>query len=239
MSTVTAASPIPQTKARPLSTQEATGDQRIAIRDVGWMVYETLVDSIGAGQHVRVAYDGRDLEIMTLGYIHEAWNDIFGRLIDAVLEELEIRCLAGGQTTWKRPELQRGLESDRCYFFDPEKLARIEAAWARRSNDVKDYPNPDLAIEIDVSPSQIDRASIYEALKVSELWRFDGETLMIEHLGPEGLYLPAAASRYLPIRADEIATWVKAEDARDRATWGRRLRAWIRAELVPRREGHR
>jgi hypothetical protein len=32
-------------------------EQRIVIRDVTWHVYETLVESIGEGQHVRVAYD--------------------------------------------------------------------------------------------------------------------------------------------------------------------------------------
>lgn len=237
MSTITAPPPSPATKAPFHATPEITGDQRIVIRDVGWHIYETLVDSIGEGQPVRVAYDGRDLEIMTLGYVHEGWNDVISRLIDAVLEELRIPCMAGGQTTWKRREVERGLESDRCYFFDPGKLPQVEAAWARKSNDVNDYPNPDLAIEVDVSHSQIDRPSIDAALRVPEIWRFDGETLIIEQLGPDGSYVEAKTSRYLPIRPDEIVYWIKAEDAHNRATWGPRLREWIRAELAPRQQG--
>ena len=37
---------------------------------------------------------------------------------------------------------------------------------ARGSNDVADYPNPDLAIEVDISPSQLDRPEIYAKLQV-------------------------------------------------------------------------
>ena len=41
--------------------------------------------------------------------------------------------------------------------------------------DIADYPNPDLAIEIDISPPEVDREGIYKSLKVAEIWRFDGE----------------------------------------------------------------
>ena len=33
-------------------------------------------------------------------------------------------------------------------------------------------PNPDLAIEVDISPPKVDRPGIYAALKVMEVWRF-------------------------------------------------------------------
>jgi hypothetical protein len=36
---------------------------------VGWQTYETLTEAIGEGQHVRLAYDGKDLEILTAGYL--------------------------------------------------------------------------------------------------------------------------------------------------------------------------
>ena len=39
------------------------------------------------------------------------------------------------------------------------------------SNDVADYPNPDLMSEVDLSPSKIDRPGIYRALEVAEFWR--------------------------------------------------------------------
>jgi Uma2 family endonuclease len=203
---------------------------------VGWHVYETLVDGIAEGQHVYVAYDGKDLEIMTKGYRHEGYKVRFGCLMVALRFELDIPCLEGGETTWKRPEIARGLEADLCYFFATEKLAAVSASFARQSDDIADYPDPDLAIEIDLSPSQIDRPGIYAALRVAELWRFDGKVVVIEQLGPKGTYVAIESSRFVLIRPDEILRWVVQEDSSDRNGWERRLRAWIRDELAGQRQ---
>ena len=165
-------------------------EQRIAIRDIPWDLYDRLSDAIGEGQHVHLAYDGKDLEIMTVGPTHEDAKEYLGRFVNAVAFEARVRCRGLGQTTWKRPELSRGIEADLCYFFDPEKLAIVVDARARQSNNVADYPNPDLAIEIDISPSQIDRPSIYRALKVAEVWRFDGASLVIDPLANTEARIP-------------------------------------------------
>ena len=70
--------------------------------------------------------------------------------------------------------------ADQCYYFLPEKLAADAAALERGSDDIADYPNPDLAIEVDISPPAVDRAGIYAALGVTEVWRFDGQDVVIE-----------------------------------------------------------
>ena len=95
---------------------------------------------------------------------------------------------------------------------------------------------PDLGIEVDISPSKIDRPGIYAALKVSEVWRFDGESeeVVIERLGEDGSFHPVEGSTFLPIRAKEVRRWVVEEDSSDESAWARRLRAWVRAELAPR-----
>ena len=132
-----------------------------------------------------------------------------------------------GETTWKRSEIQRGIEADQSYYFSPEKLT---AARSRGASDVASFPNPDLAIEVDLSPSLIDRPSIYAALGVAEVWRFDGETLTIERLGPDGRYEEVAASTFLGVRPDEVARWLVAEDTTDEIAWLERLSAWLRNE---------
>ena len=111
-----------------------------------------------------------------------------------VAEELGIDSAGGGDTTWKRPELARGLEADECYYFLPEKIAADAAALERGSDDIADYPNPDLAIEVDLSPPQVDRAGIYAALRVAEVWRFDGRTVVIDRLTADGTYMAADAA---------------------------------------------
>ncbi len=211
-------------------------DHRVVIRGVDWPFYEQLVDSIPEGANLHVDYDGKDLEIMSLSALHDGDKKLFGQLVEAIAQELEIPYKSAGQTTWKRPEVARGLESDECYFFGADKLAAVAGARARRSKRIADYPNPDLGIEVDVSPSKIDRPGIYAALKVSEVWRFDGEReeVIIERLGEDGSFHPVEGSAFLAIRAKKVRRWVVEEDSSDECAWARRLRAWARAELAPR-----
>ena len=93
-------------------------------------------------------------------------------------------------------------------------------------------------IEVDISPSKIDRPAIFAALRVAEVWRFDGERkrIVIERLSEDRTYHAADESQFLPVRCDEIGRWVLEEDIRDGSAWARRLRSWARAELVPRRQ---
>ena len=89
--------------------------------------------------------------------------------VNEVHDGLEIDCWGLGSTTWKRSELERRIEAGLCYCFDPAKLEACEAADSRDSNDVADYPNPDLAVEVDLSPPKIDRPAIYHDLRVAEI----------------------------------------------------------------------
>jgi Uma2 family endonuclease len=224
--------PAPPAPGHPAGT---VCEQRIVIRGLSWDLYDRLSDAIGEGQHVHLAFDGEDLEIMTTGYLHEEFKELLGRLVNAGTVELDIPCNGGGQTTWKRSDVARGVEADLCDHFQLAKLMAVAAAIAGRYRDIADYPNPDLAIEIDLSESQVDRPGSYEALRVPEIWRFDGGSLLIEQLGADGKYAAAASSQFLPIRADEITRWLTEEDATNKTAWERRLRAWIRVELAPRK----
>jgi Uma2 family endonuclease len=205
-------------------------NERAVIRGVDWGYYERLLAVVGERNGIHLAYDGKDLEINAPGPLHEDITEFSGELVKVIAEELGIRWRALASTTWKRPEIARGIEADQCYYFLPEKLAQAAAARKRKSNDVADYPNPDLAIEIDLSASQIDRPGIYAALGVTEVWRFDATRLNIERLNDDGTFTAVEASGFLPVRADEVAHWVLEEDLADPPAWKRRLRAWIRTE---------
>jgi Uma2 family endonuclease len=214
-------------------------DERIVIHDVDWAFYEQLVDSIPEGVNIHADFDGKDVEIMALSPFHDGVKKSLGRFVELTAEELEVPCRGLGSTTWKRPEVSRGIEADEGYYFLPEKLSIVAEAMMRSSTNVVEYPNPDLALEVDVSRSKIDRPGIYAALRVVEVWRFDGENnqIVIERLGSEGSYHRVEGSALLPVRADEIGRWVLNEDSRDGSRWGRRLREWIRSEIAPRLKG--
>jgi Uma2 family endonuclease len=224
MSTITLPVATPMTPRR--VTTSVPGDQRIAIRDISWDLYDALSEAIGDDQHVRLAFDGKDLEIMTSGLEHEDYKHLVTLFVEAVLSACRIRGRLTGQTTWQRPELERGLEADQSAWFDPNKLEAVKKARAAGSKNIADYPNPDLAIEIDISPSTVDRPAIYARLRVGEVWRCEHDDVVIEQLGPDGKYTAALRSRWLPVSADDIRRWLVEEDSSEMLDWKQRLAEW-------------
>lgn len=210
------------------ATGITVGETRMVVPDVPWRVYETWVDSLPESTRVRMAYDGRDLELMTKGPDHEDYRQLLGHLVVEIARVLKLPLKGLGETTWRRPELERGIKADLCYFFSQEKLAAV--AKSRGSNDVSALPNADLVIDVDLSPSLIDRPGIYAAMGVNELWRFDGKTLTIERLSPAGRYEQIEASVFLHIRRDEVARWLVDEDVTDSVVWLERFAAWLRSD---------
>ena len=201
------------------------GDQRTVFRGVDWHTYSQLSQATGESGGIRLIYDGRDLEIMVVGNIHEQIKELFGAIVRAVATGLDLDFVATGQTTWQT-EI-RGLEADLSYYFDPEKVRVAREAMARMSMDSADYPRPDLAIEIDMSSPQVDRKSIYRDLGVAEVWRLvRGQELIIEQLHPDGSYAPVDASRFLLVRPEDILRWLKEAATERQASWNRRLTQW-------------
>jgi Uma2 family endonuclease len=206
-------------------------DKRVVIIDVTWDDYERLVEQIGESRNCRVAFDGEDIEMMTLGPFHERQKSLLDWFIMIVASELKVERQPMGSTTWKRKKLKRAIESDVCYYFDPAKLAA--AAAAAHSDDIELYPNPDLVAEVDISPPRIDRPGIYAALGVPEFWRVRNNAVSIEQLGPGGKYIAVSRSRFLRVRAEDVTRWVFSEDSSSLVAWEERLRQWVRDELVP------
>jgi Uma2 family endonuclease len=62
--------------------------------------------------------------------------------------------------------------------------------------DLESDPPPDIAVEIDVTTDSIKKLAIYAALRVPEVWRYDGETLRMYGLGG-AQYEEIEASRFL------------------------------------------
>jgi Uma2 family endonuclease len=201
------------------------GDMRTVFRKVDWHTYNQLSEATGDGQHIRLIYDGMDLEIVVTGNLHEHYKELLGMIVRAVIMGLDVDCVGCGQTTWT--SATRGLEADLSYCFQPQKVRLAREAIARKSMDPADYPRPDLAIEIDLSHSQVDRPAIYKDLGVAEVWRLvRGQELIIEHLQSDGSYSLLEESRFLHVRASDVLRWLNEAATEREATWHRRLNQW-------------
>jgi Uma2 family endonuclease len=176
--------------------------QRVLLHDVSWDAFESILEELGDHRSSRLAYSNRVLEIAMPLPEHEYDKEIVGDLLKALLEELDIEFLTLGSTTFKNPALNKGLEPDQCFYIQNEARVR-----GKKRLDLTVDPPPDLAIEIDITSRTY--PDIYKALKVPELWRFDGGILQINVLengeyslaseSPNfpGLPLPEAIPQYL------------------------------------------
>jgi hypothetical protein len=89
--------------------------------------------------------------------------------------------VGGGSTTFRRRDLQRGLEPDQCYY-----TVNAHRMQGPRELDLSVDPPPDLALEVDFTSSSLDRMSIYAALGVAEVWRWTTAGIQIYHLQGSG-----------------------------------------------------
>lgn len=205
--------------------ESLAADQRFVIHDVSWKLYETLLDQLG--DHApRMTYDRGDLELMSPSPSHETFRRMLGRLIEMLTYELGIAIRSGGSTTFRRKDLQRGLEPDECYWIAHEQEVR-----AKKKIDLTRDPPPDLAVEIDISRSSLDRDSIYVALGVPEIWRFDGRTLRVYVRLASGRYRTtrtSAAFPFLPVQG--LTPFLKLDPQRDETAQVREFVAWLRRQ---------
>lgn len=191
-------------------TYLAQGENRVVIRGVGWQGYQNLLSLVG-NQPVRLTYDRGDVELMSPLFRHERNKSRLGPMVVILTEELDIPMICVGSTTLKREDLDCGLEADESFYLRSHSLIRDVAHL-----DMSADPPPDLAVEIEISRSALNRLAIYDALGVPEIWRFDGKILKVLVRQADGTYRESAEGEAMPwISIEEIRQFVVEEDHRD------------------------
>jgi Uma2 family endonuclease len=208
------------------------GEHRIVIRQVGWKGYQSLLKMVG-DQPLRLTYDRGDVELMSPLLKHERKKSLMDRFVRILARELRVPVMPTGSTTWSREDLDKGLEADESFYLgDLERIADPDNV------DLEVDPPPDLAIEIEITRSALDRVGIYGALRVPELWRFNGKTIRVLLLQDDETYLDSPTSAAFPdVPIDEIARFAAREGIRDENAYLEEFSAWVREFVLPRIHG--
>jgi Uma2 family endonuclease len=198
--------------------------QRVILHDVTWQEFENILEELGDCRGSRLAYNNGIMEMMMPLSEHEDNKEIIGDLIKALLEELDIEFRSLGSTTFKKPTTQ-GLEPDQCFYIQNEAAIR-----GKKRIDLSIDPPPDLAIEIDITSRT--HPSIYEALKVPELWRFDRGSLQINVL-QVGQYQEVPESPNFPGLAlkQVIPCYLEESKTLGRNKVLKAFRQWVREQI--------
>ncbi len=200
----------------------------VLLHGVRWTTYVALLEDMG-NRHIRLTYDNGDLEIMTVSPRHEWSKTLLGRMIEAMTEELNIPLRSGGSTTFKKELQEKGLEPDECYWVANEFAVR-----GRADLDPDIDPPPDIAVEVEISRSALNRMGIYASLRVSEVWRSDGQSIIVAQLQDDGTYAQVARSPSFPwLPLDELSRFLVASATMGETAWIRSFRSWVRTVLAP------
>jgi Uma2 family endonuclease len=199
-------------------------ETRIVIPNISWEIFDALSNSDCGG--ARFAYNQGYLEIMSPSIGHERFHHYLGRMIEALAEELNIPLLSAGSTTLKLELKQKGAEADECYYLAHEAEMRDKLHL-----DLSVDPPPELALEVDLAHSSLDKLEIYAALGVSELWIYDGEVIAVYRLQEDNAFSKLNHSptfEFLDLK--EIANFMKQFFELGQNTAMRNFRIWVREQ---------
>ncbi|MDP9173793.1 MAG: Uma2 family endonuclease [Planctomycetota bacterium] len=164
----------------------------ILLKGISWGTYQRLLEELDSS-NLRLTYDRGRLEIMAPLPIHESIKKIAARIIETYALEADIAIYPLGSTTFRREDLEKGLEPDECYY-----IANAAAVEGKDTLDLTIDPPPDLALEIDNKQRSIKREPIYAALGVPEIWRHDGSKFAYLRRDMNGVYTPLEKSLAFP-----------------------------------------
>jgi Uma2 family endonuclease len=126
----------------------------VVLCDVDWETYEKVRD-VDGNRNLRMTYDQGTLSIMSPSKLHERVAELLAQMIVAWTDASGVARQSCGSTTLKKVSSRRGIEPDKCFYFENEAAVR-----QRDEHDPSIDPPADLGIEVDVSASSDARLPI-------------------------------------------------------------------------------
>ncbi len=210
-----------------MSTVQVPAEQRFVLSCIDWPSYVAFADLLGE-RHVRVTYRRGVMELMTLSPEHERTKHLLAALVGVVTEEMDIDIAGYGSMTCRREDLEQGFEPDECYWIANEARVR-----GRDDIDFEVDPPPDLAIEVEVNRSALDRLALYARMGVPEVWRWDGQAVRVHLLTPNGDYHESPRSLALPfLPVMELVRFVAMVGTMSQTKVLRAFRAWVQQQMA-------
>lgn len=199
------------------------GEERFLLTGISWTFYLAFCEELGE-RRIRLSFDRGSLEIMVTKSPHEYYKKMLAKLVEAIVLERDIPVRSGGSMTFQREDLQKGFDPDECWWIAHEAKVR-----AVRDFDFQNDPPPDLAIEVEITSSLVNRIGIYAAMGVAELWRFNGRKLRFLLLQDDGTYQESATSRAFDfLKPEHLQPFLVWDEQADETARVRQFVNWLR-----------
>ncbi|NMF63008.1 Uma2 family endonuclease [Brasilonema octagenarum UFV-E1] len=198
----------------------------LVLYNVNWEMYEQLLEIFAQRPIPRMTYYQGTLELMTPLPEHERYGWTFGRLIIILCEELGLEILGLKSTTWRSKPKAAGKEADECFYIQNEAVMR-----GRIKIDLTVDPPPDLALEIDITHSAIDKMAVYAELKVPEVWRFANGQLTIHILTEVGYIESETSLAFGSFPVKELVQFIQLDSQKGENARMKEFRSWVRSRI--------
>lgn len=145
----------------------------------------------------------------------------FEMLVRAYCEHFDIELEGRRSTTFRSKSLDKGVEPDECYY-----IQNVETIIGGNI-PAKEFPVPDVAVEVDITTESLDKFPIYSELKVKEVWIFDGEKLTFYELRG-GEYHRIENSLSMPkMKSKDLLKFLKLSNKKGQTSALREFRKWL------------
>ncbi len=206
---------------------DAEGTPPLILPNIRWQTYEALLWDLKNTRRVRVAYDQGTLELITPSQEHESYSLSIHDCIVVLADELNLNLRNLGSTTWKKEDIQRGLEPDQCYYIQNEPRVRSQL-----KIDLTVDPPPDLVVEVDITSGSLNKFPIYQSLKIPEVWRYRRRGLEIFQLQGEEYTQRDESPTFSPITVTAaIPEFIQKSRSMGQMAALRNFRNWVKEQL--------
>jgi Uma2 family endonuclease len=164
---------------------------------------------------------------------HDWYGERLAELVKALARGLEIAWEDAGGSTFRREDMDAGLEGDKTFYLAAHAVQMRGAI----DIDLSVQPPPDLAIEVEVSHSADAALLAWGRVCVPEVWRYRPRERELTFClrAEDGSYTPSGQSLAFPALnpADVLAQMALASElGADR--WNEQLDEWVRSVIHPR-----
>ena len=205
----------------------------IALCGVSWDQYVTISDALPDRPSLRVTYLDGNLTFMTVSRRHDWLSRNLSLFIAAVANGCDVLWEPAGSATYRRRDIDGGVEGDETYYFGPH----AELMQGPLNIDLTTQPPPDLAIEVEFTHPADDAMIVWGRLGVPEVWRVDAEseTVGFSLRREDGAYVAVEKSLAFPtLTPDDVNGQIRLADELGSGRWFAQLGDWVRDVVVPR-----
>jgi len=216
------------------ASKVAEDEPCLVLGGIAWWQYEAIADAFPGRSPLRITYlDGR-LTLLSPRRRHD-WNELYlDRLVEAVALGFGIEWEPSGHSTYRREDVQGGVEGDLTYYFGEHAVVMRGPV----DVDLSIQPPPDLAVEVELTHPADDSIQVWGRLGVPEVWhlRVDRETLTFGVRQEDGTYSPVPRSAAFPeLEPADVLIQLRLASELGRSRWVAQLDGWVRTVLLPRR----